>query len=123
MEWISVKDRLPSYERDTPCLVLIPVYSGSINAGDTPVHYTIFVADWEPEFQSFEQGSRATHWMPLPQVPSEFCSDSMKGRKETISISGLQAIVNYIDEGDPDISVIKSELEELILRATGEYWA
>lgn len=123
MEWISIKDRLPSYERDTPCLVCYPVYKGMIFENPIPDRFSMMVTDWEPDFQSFEQASRATHWMPLPGPPSGFVKTSMEGRQEPISISGLQAIINYIDEGDPDIAIIKSELGELILRATGEYWS
>lgn len=40
---------------------------------------------------------------------------------EPITPEQLQAIIDYIDEGEPDIQVIKAELGELILRHTGEY--
>lgn len=57
-EWIACSDRLPEYERDTPCLV-----SSS---------HAMYISDWEPEYQEFEFGhSIITHWMPLPEPPKE----------------------------------------------------
>jgi hypothetical protein len=38
-----------------------------------------------------------------------------------ITPESLRAIVDYIEEGEPDINVIKSELNELILRNSDEY--
>jgi hypothetical protein len=46
----------------------------------------------------------------------------MTGHKEPITAEGLQFLIDYMDEGEPDIQVVKSELSELILRSTGEYW-
>ncbi len=43
-------------------------------------------------------------------------------KKEPITASKLQLLINYIDEGEPDIEVVKAELGELILRSTGEYF-
>lgn len=40
--------------------------------------------------------------------------------RSTTTLS-LQMIIDYIDEGDPDLQVIKAELGELILRAKNQY--
>ena len=40
---------------------------------------------------------------------------------EEITPERLQLIIDYIDEAYPDIEVVKAELGELILRATGMY--
>lgn len=42
--------------------------------------------------------------------------------RQTIPTQGIQLIIDYIEEGDPDMKVIVSELKELILRGTGEYF-
>ena len=42
--------------------------------------------------------------------------------KEPITPEALHGIIDYIDDGGHDIDVIKSELGELILRHTGEYF-
>lgn len=56
-QWIPV-GTLPAYTKDTPCIVAS--------------HGGIFVDDWEPEYQEFEQTNKtATHWMPLPTPPTE----------------------------------------------------
>ena len=41
---------------------------------------------------------------------------------EVITPESLQAIIDYIDDGDPDLNVVKSELRELILKHNGTYW-
>lgn len=38
-----------------------------------------------------------------------------------ITNGSVQAIIDYIEEGEPDINVVKAELGELILRSTREY--
>lgn len=43
-------------------------------------------------------------------------------RREPITKEAVQSIIDYIDDGNPDLTVIKAELGELILRSTGEYF-
>jgi len=42
--------------------------------------------------------------------------------KQPITTEAIQAILDYIDEGAPDLEVIKAELGEIVLRSTGEYF-
>lgn len=42
--------------------------------------------------------------------------------KEPITIEAIRNILDYMEDTDYDIDVVKSELSELVLRATGEYW-
>jgi len=42
--------------------------------------------------------------------------------KQPITTEAIQAILDYIDEGDPDLEVIKAELGEIVLRSTGNYF-
>ena len=42
--------------------------------------------------------------------------------KQPITTEAIQAILDYINEGDPDLEVIKAELGEIVLRSTGEYF-
>ena len=42
--------------------------------------------------------------------------------KEPITIEAIQAVLDYMEDTDYSISVVKAELGELVLRATGEYW-
>jgi hypothetical protein len=42
--------------------------------------------------------------------------------KQPITTEAIQAIIDYIDEGAPDMNVVRGELSELILRSRGEYW-
>jgi len=46
----------------------------------------------------------------------------LNDKSEPITKESIQSIIDYIDEGEPDLDVIKSELAELILRNTGEYF-
>ena len=41
---------------------------------------------------------------------------------EPITAEAIQSIIDYIEEGEPDLKVITGELGELILRSTGEYF-
>ena len=45
-----------------------------------------------------------------------------KSGRKSISSHEIELILNYINEGEPDIEVIKAELGELILRSNGEYF-
>lgn len=47
-----------------------------------------------------------------------------KVEREHITIEAVQSVIDYIDEfeGFVDLKVVRSELGELILRATGDYW-
>ena len=42
--------------------------------------------------------------------------------KQQITTESIQAVIDYIDEGDPDLGVVKAELGEILLRSTGEYF-
>ena len=58
----------------------------------------------------------------------EEVSDVIKGLEERIAeleshIQSLKVINQYIDEGCPDISVVRSEIGEVISRAEGTYFA
>lgn len=41
---------------------------------------------------------------------------------EPITAEAVQSIIDYIEEGEPDLKVVTGELGELILRSTGEYF-
>jgi hypothetical protein len=40
---------------------------------------------------------------------------------EEITSESVKAIINYIDEGEPDLNVVKGELGELLARHNGTY--
>tara|TARA_B100002049_G_scaffold237323_1_gene228051 strand:+ start:8448 stop:8909 length:462 start_codon:yes stop_codon:yes gene_type:complete len=42
--------------------------------------------------------------------------------RESIRPESIQSIMDYIDEGEPDLSVVKAELGELIHRRNGTYY-
>jgi len=42
--------------------------------------------------------------------------------KEPITEEGLQSLIDYINEGEPDLKVITGDLGEMILRSNGKYW-
>lgn len=46
----------------------------------------------------------------------------METYTEQPTIETLKNLIEYMDEGDCDIGVVRSELVEIVLRMTGEYW-
>ncbi len=50
-----------------------------------------------------------------PTVSCELFTDTVIREK-------LRPIIEYIKEGEPDIKVVLSELEEIVSRSTGEYF-
>jgi len=54
-------------------------------------------------------------------LQSEKIEEQNKIIAKAITKESLQTIIDYINEGEPDISVVASEIGEIILRHTGEY--
>jgi len=53
------------------------------------------------------------------------CGWDNRSKKKTIehlSPDTIHNIIEYIEDGDPDIDVIKADLREMLLRANGKYW-
>lgn len=72
MEWISVKDRLPSKEECNGmeygsflCFVIIPESGGTYTATQNVLDFSVMLKDWDCE------GCIVTHWMELPDYPKE----------------------------------------------------
>lgn len=42
--------------------------------------------------------------------------------REKITAEAIHAIIQYIDEGEPDFKVVRAELGEVLLRNSGEYF-
>lgn len=63
-EWISVKDREPSYKE--PVLYARVKKNGPISVG---IAYWTVSKRWIPEMESISSPSGFTHWMPLPDPP------------------------------------------------------
>jgi len=49
-------------------------------------------------------------------------TDKAETYREPITEESLQSIIDYINEGDPDLKVITGDLGEMILRSNGKYW-
>lgn len=73
MEWISVKDRLPSKENELiVCLVnrnaiLCFVHDATISLSTNCVSFYYPTREWIKD----KYYSEVTHWMPLPKPPKE----------------------------------------------------
>ena len=71
-EWISVKDRLP--EIDGYYLATAFDYDGEIWGGGTYVLYAEYYNGtwtWSENTTEWDVTDLVTHWMPLPQPPTE----------------------------------------------------
>jgi hypothetical protein len=42
--------------------------------------------------------------------------------KEQPTVGSIKDLIEYIEEGDYNIDVVLGELNEMVLRMTGEYW-
>lgn len=69
MEWISVKDRLPTHEsnNDIPCLVYDKCYGVVVRP------YNKYHRCWDDEdgddYYTDAINGNITHWQPLPEAP------------------------------------------------------
>lgn len=68
------------------------------------------------EFNAIESATKPSAASPIkPVVSCELLTEDLMREK-------LRPIIEYIKEGEPDINVVLSELEEIVLRSTGEYF-
>lgn len=64
MNWINIEEKMP--ENNVPVLVFV---TNSVDYED--ITLGCFDEDtWFTESESFEDGDKVTHWMPLPEKPT-----------------------------------------------------
>ena len=69
-EWISVDDRLPTHQKEVSC-----DYGFDRGGGDLGMMFMgtlcYFCFDENPHWQHSDHNLVVTHWMPLPEPPTE----------------------------------------------------
>lgn len=71
MEWISVKDRLPSQEYETVfCLCKKIIFIGTYFTWHGKPAFTP-----QEHFKPYVRGEEVTHWIPIPKLQNEHTQD------------------------------------------------
>ena len=99
-------------------------YSGSaeVSIEDNCLHGSVlFISD----VISYEGNTVALLKSEFKKAVDRYCEPknqrNKEGYKELITIECVQSLIDYINEGSPELGVIKSELGDMILRAKGTY--
>lgn len=110
-EWISVKDRLPESDQ-----IVLVVASGKPHKNIT-LENAIELAEYDPVGWILEMwpewmGAKVTHWMPLPEPPSECGDTKIKTVPGHGELSNDQAdnMAAYIDHQMQRVNCIENEV-------------
>ena len=110
-EWISVKDRLPESDQ-----IVLVVASGKPHKNIT-LENAIELAEYDPVGWILEMwpewmGAKVTHWMPLPEPPSECGDTKIKTVPGHGELSNDQAdnMAAYIDHQMQRVNCIENKV-------------
>lgn len=100
----------------------VDVFISSVSLHNMEVTYEFDDVEQHPPFKLTDESIQQAIIMLNNVGDTDAASTIEQYTNNAITIASIQSIIDYIDEGEPDISVIKGELGEIILRSNGEYF-